>query len=64
MTLVGSQRLKKINMIEKQVLELKRFVPPLEKKGLKADLIKDFTSIARADGKGRNVWNMDGQIQG
>ena len=41
------------NIIDKQVLELKKFVPPPERKRVKANLIKDFTSIARADSKGR-----------
>jgi hypothetical protein len=41
------------DIIEKQVLELNKFVPPPKKKRIKGDLIKDFTSIARADSKGR-----------
>jgi hypothetical protein len=34
-----------------------KFVPPPEKKRVKADLIRDFASIARADGKGRKYSN-------
>ena len=42
-----------MHIIEKQVLELKKFVPPPERKRVKANLIRDFASIARADNKGR-----------